>query len=143
MERTRPLLLRASLRRFEASEPKPGTAYDATRQLWINADGIPVVEAARTEQCASDFGETTVTTSAEGVDQSEGRGSDFGETTLTRTSEGTDKTEMLSSDFGETTVTKTSEGTDATETFSASDFGETTKTASREGSDQTEATQEN
>lgn len=112
---TNPLILRGASRPIAVSEPLPGTHYDQRRQLWITIDGTPVVLQSRS---SSDFGETTVTTSQEGVDCSE----------------------RLASDFGETTVTKTAEGTDMTETFLGSDFGETTKSATVEGTDQVEAT---
>jgi hypothetical protein len=134
----KPLLLRGNLRAFAVSKPRVGTRYDRARQLWVGVDGTPVVLQRQT---ASDFGETTATTSQEGVDCTERFASDFGETTITKTAEGTDMTESyLSSDFGETTITRTAEGTDTTEAHLSSDFGETTKTATVEGTDQVEAT---
>lgn len=65
--------------------------------------------------------------------------SDFGETTMTKTQEGADQTETIGfSDFGETAITETREGADQTEMIGFSDFGETRLTATREGADQAE-----
>jgi hypothetical protein len=70
---------------------------------------------------ATTFGETTVTATREGIDQSEitlFEASQFGETTLTKTIEGVDQSELsdvLSSQFGETTFTRTREGADQDE----------------------------
>lgn len=64
----------------------------------------------------SNLGETLLTKTREGVDQSEGvRVSEFGETISTRTAEGTDQREFRASDFGETVMTATSEGVDQSE----------------------------
>lgn len=130
------------------SAPSPEHVYDNDRQLWIDkSSGMPLVLCIQAHAQPSPFGETTMTETREGVDQTEGtalRASQFGETTLTKTREGADQTEgasvLRASQFGETTHTATREGVDQTEsaTFQASQFGETTNTRTREGTDQTE-----
>jgi hypothetical protein len=76
------------------SAPMHEHRYDPQRQLWINATtGVPVVA----ESCAhraSQFGETSITETREGADQSEVSSlsaSQFGETTMTKTHEGYDQ----------------------------------------------------
>lgn len=81
--------------------------------------GMPLVGAVRDRNTATPFGETTITETKEGHDDSE-------------------IASHLGTPFGETTLTKTSEGRDETETTFMSNFGETTYTASREGTDQGE-----
>src|SRR5882762_5221913 len=125
------------------SAPSPEHVYDDDRQLWIDrSSGIPLVLSMQAHAQRSQFGETTMTETREGVDQSEGttfQASQFGETTLTKTREGADQSEgadeientvFHASQFGETTNTRTREGTDQTEgtTLQASQFGETTLT---------------
>jgi hypothetical protein len=132
------------------STPSPEHVYDDDRQLWIErSSGIPLVSIMQAYAQRSQFGETTMTETREGVDQSEGttfQASQFGETTLTKTREGADQSEgaanFQASQFGETTHTATREGVDQTENtvFHASQFGETTNTRTREGTDQTEGT---
>lgn len=106
----------------DEGEPEPGDRYDPKSQVWVNRDGVPLVIVA-SEQAASQFGETSITETREGVDQAELtslRASQFGETTLTKTSEGHDQREMsLASQFGETQMTATREGLDATELASS------------------------
>ena len=101
--------------------PSPEHVYDEYRQLWIDkASGVPLVCCVRTH-AQSQFGETTLTETREGADQTEAaarQGSEFGETIQTRTREGIDQTEasaLQASQFGETTVTYTQEGADQTE----------------------------
>lgn len=130
------------------SAPSPEHVYDDDRQLWIDkSSGLPLVLCMQTHAQLSPFGETTMTETREGVDQTEGatlRGSQFGETTLTKTREGADQSEgaalLRASQFGETINTRTREGVDQAEgtTLQASQFGETTLTDTREGADQTE-----
>ncbi len=74
-----------------------GARYDTNRQMWITRDGVPLVQVIAGSP-ASDFGETIVTKTTEGVDQTEGAGiaSDFGETIVTATREGVDQTESAS-----------------------------------------------
>ncbi|WP_313242381.1 hypothetical protein [Stenotrophomonas sp.] len=103
--------------------PDPSRVFDPKRQLWILRDsGLPVVsEHARpNSRQRSDWGETVMTKTSEGIDQSEGtRASDWGETVMTETSEGVDQSESVrASDFGETVVTATSEGHDQSERIS-------------------------
>jgi len=130
------------------SAHSPEQVYDDDRQLWIDkSSGLPLVLCMQTHPQPSPFGETTVTETREGVDQTEGatlRASQFGETTLTKTREGADQLEgatlLRASQFGETINTRTREGVDQAEgtTLQASQFGETTLTDTREGADQTE-----
>lgn len=133
------------------TEPRPGPehVYDRVRQIWICAyTGKPLVlkhvdynRSARA--LSSEFGETILTKTSEGVDQTEStRASEFGETVVTRTSEGQDQTEGIrASEFGETVITETREGVDQVEGIRASDFGETLVTATSEGVDQSEPTE--
>lgn len=127
------------------SAPSSENEYDGNRQLWIDtSSGQPLVSRMLAHAQPTQFGETTITETREGVDQSEGtslQASQFGETVLTKTHEGVDQSEGVfrASQFGETTHTATREGADQTESvFQASDFGETTNTRTREGTDQTE-----
>src|SRR5882762_4439875 len=132
------------------SAPSPEHVYDDDRQLWIDrSSGIPLVLSMQAHAQRSQFGETTMTETREGVDQSEGttfQASQFGETTLTKTREGADQSEgaanFQASQFGETTHIASREGVDEIENtvFHASQFGETTNTRTREGTDQTEGT---
>lgn len=79
------------------SAPSPEHAYDEDRQLWIDRNsGVPLVCSTRTHAQPTQFGETTITETREGVDQTEGtalQASQLGETTLTKTREGVDQTE--------------------------------------------------
>lgn len=137
------LLGRKKLPRENA--PSSEHVYDADLQLWIDrSSGVPLVSCMQAHAQRSQFGETTMTETREGVDQSEGtifQASQFGETTLTKTRKGADQSEgaaaFRASQFGETTHTRTREGTDQTEstTLQASQFGETTFTNTREGVD--------
>ena len=128
--------------------PSPEEIYDNNRQLWVDkASVMPLVLRMQGQAQRSQYGETTITETREGVDQSEGTAliaSQYGETTHTATREGIDQTENIvlqASPFGETTITKTREGVDQTEGaagFRASQYGETVHTRTREGIDQTE-----
>jgi hypothetical protein len=132
------------------SAPSPEHVYDDDRQLWIDrSSGTPLVSSMQAHAQRSRFGETTMTETREGVDQSEGttfQASQFGETTLTKTREGADQSEGAASSqalqIGETIHIATREGVDQSENtvFHASQFGETTNTRTREGTDQTEGT---
>jgi hypothetical protein len=130
-----------------APEPAPsdGEYYDPVLQLWIHREsGEPLVSHFRKDLAASQYGETSLTDTREGADQSESaiHASNYGETTLTKTHEGTDQTEATSwqaSQYGETMKTTTREGIDQPErSLDASSYGETTATRTREGADQTE-----
>lgn len=103
--------------------PSPDHAYDASKQLWIDStSGVPLVLRMQGHAPRSQYGETTITETREGADQSEGASfqlSQFGETTLTKTREGADQSEgidlLQASQFGETVQTRTREGVDQTE----------------------------
>lgn len=112
-------------------EPSPSGEhhYDYARQIWVNVTtGMPVVTENDTQQ-ASKFGETSITETREGADQSEIstiNASRFGETSCTKTAEGHDQGEsVLASKFGETSITRAAEGhdtpTDTSSTTDASD----------------------
>lgn len=138
-------------RRRLPTELRPSTRhmYDERQQLWIDQEsGLPLVASNRSR--SSRFGETTITETREGTDQSEVAdlsASRFGETTITKTQEGTDQIETspaYASQFGETTITRTREGTDQQEhhALSVSRFGETQHTATMEGIDSSETATE-
>ena len=103
------------------SAPSPEQVYDELQQLWIDKNsGMPLVSCMRTHAQPTQFGETTLTETREGADQTEGavQASEFGETIQTRTREGVDQTEgatIQASQLGETTLTKTREGADQSE----------------------------
>jgi hypothetical protein len=142
-----PFVLAARRRLPPESEPSPEHVYDEHLQLWINrTSGLPLVSEMSRQPMASQFGETTVTETREGVDQSEIttiQSTKFGETTITATAEGVDQSELTAfeaSQFGETTLTKTAEGIDQSELgHESSQFGETTFTRTHEGADQDES----
>jgi hypothetical protein len=75
----------------------PEHVYDEHRQIWIHKNsGMPLVCWMQTHAQPTQFGETTITETREGVDQTEGaalQASQIGETTLTKTREGVDQTE--------------------------------------------------
>lgn len=127
-------------------KPSGQIVYDTDLQIWVNNDNRkPVVlnstRSRSRNALASDFGETQITRTREGADQSEMIScSDFGETLITETREGADQSEIIGcSDFGETIFTKTQEGADQSDLIQCSDFGETRLTATREGVDQSES----
>jgi hypothetical protein len=106
------------------SPPSDEQVYDEYQQLWVNKNsGLPVIISLRTQLQSSFLGETTLTETREGADQ-------------------TELANVLGSPFGETTVSKTMEGVDQMEIFdlSASQFGETTMSTTAEGADQSERT---
>ena len=121
MNRAEPFILWARQPLPAESAPMHEHQYDLQRQLWVNAaTGVPMVA----ESCinrASQFGETSITKTREGADQSEvssPSASQFGETSITETREGADQSEVSSpsaSQFGETTLTRTHEGYDQME----------------------------
>ena len=130
-------------------EPAPSVAefYDPVRQLWIHREsGEPLVNHFQKDLTASQYGETSLTDTREGADQTESalQASSYGETTITKTREGADQTEASSwqaSQYGETMKTSTQEGIDQPErSLDASSYGETIETRTREGTDQTEIT---
>jgi hypothetical protein len=148
--RSIPFVLRHLTALPAAPAPGPAQEYDPLRQLWISVEsGRPlVIEHAEERATArairnSQFGETVMTKTQEGTDQTEAAdASRFGETSNTRTAEGTDRSEVSASKFGETVITSTSEGHDQSECArTASHFGETILSESREGVDQSENVQ--
>lgn len=128
-------------------DPAPSSEeeYDQVRQLWVDRKTQePLVSRMHHEVLASQYGETSLTDTREGADQSEStlQMSSYGETTMTKTREGSDMTEASAwnaSSYGETIKTATREGADQPDrAISASSYGETIETRTREGSDQTE-----
>jgi hypothetical protein len=125
LEYIEPFVLQGRIALVPEPEPAVNEFYDPLRQLWVDSvSGSPLVTLLSDEGLmASRFGETQITETREGADQSEITSlssSKFGETTFTRRSEGEDQAEPVgASRFGETTVTKTQEGTDAIESASA------------------------
>ena len=92
-----PYVLRETCQIPEGSDPS-NASYCPDQQLWIcNDTHRPWVSLAIDQPGASDYGETPITETREGVDQSEGSnhlyGSDYGETIQTKTHEGVDQTE--------------------------------------------------
>lgn len=117
-----PFVLRAR-KRIPGRVPDSSRIFDTRRQLWLfKESGLPVVSELTRPSTheRSAWGETILTKTSEGVDQSEGsQASDWGETVMTETSEGIDQSEtVISSNFGETVVTATSEGLDQSERIS-------------------------
>lgn len=114
-----PFILKCRTKLPSEDRPSDDCIYDQHEQIWIEiTTGNPVV--MRSGRCvkASQFGETSLTESHEGVDQPDVatlRASSFGETTHTAAIEGVDEPHMAilrASQFGETTITKAPEGTD-------------------------------
>ena len=109
-------------------DPAPSVRerYDPTLQLWLDAEsGEPIVTRERHSKTQSSFGETTLTETKEGADQSEIatlHASRFGETTLTKTQEGTDQSEgsaSWTSRFGEAVNSESGDGDHQSEIQSA------------------------
>src|SRR5271157_1746831 len=122
LETVTPYILLGRKRLPPERSPSTEHVYDEQQQIWIDrSSGIPLVCGIRENAQPSQFGETVMTESGEGVDQPEGgsfQASEFGETIFTATREGLDQTEgsvSLASEFGETILTKTIEGVDQTE----------------------------
>lgn len=123
-----PFILQGATRVPPEQAPSSDQIYDPQLQIWMDRrTGVPVINSS-VHVDASRFGETSVTETQEGADQSEVqpfRASSFGETTLTKTAEGVDQIEATSlspTRYGETTVTATVEGADTPEIVSAVDF---------------------
>jgi hypothetical protein len=113
------LMNRVSLK--PEDRPKKQVIYDDNLQIWINQDTGKSIVLQSFENSMKRFC------------------TDFGETTLTRTQEGADQTEVIgASEFGETLMTETREGADQSEMIGFSEFGETRFTATIEGVDQAE-----
>lgn len=107
--------------------------YDSELQIWVDGtSGIPVILSSMNVDLTR-YGETTITETREGTDQTEVTSLNetrYGETTLTRTIEGADQSEIAAfsgSRFGETGVTSTTEGIDQSEvsTIWSADFNAT------------------
>lgn len=83
------------------NQPDPERIFDERDQIWLwRSSGTPVVEHPANAPSASEYGETLITATSEGVDQSEGTApsqSEYGETSMTKTSEGVDQSEGGSS----------------------------------------------
>lgn len=121
--------------------------YDRQLQVWVNQrSGLPIVVEMQTKP--SQFGETVLTATVEGVDQSEVSGlqaSQFGETRVTRSeAEGADRIDfggLSQSAFGEDTrktiAPEPASGGDFVDEL-MSQFGETSITKAHEGTDQPE-----
>lgn len=129
--------------------PEPAASseeeYDQQRQLWVDRKSQePLVSQLHRGVEASQYGETTLTETREGADQTDSafQASSYGETTVTKTREGADMTEASAwdaSSYGETIKTATREGADQPDrAIGASSYGETIETRTREGADQTE-----
>ena len=120
-----PFILKGATKIPPETASPPEHVYDPQRQLWIdNRTGVPlVISSVRAN--ASRFGETTLTATREGADQSETtsiHASQFGETILTRTREGADQSEIIAlmpTRFGETVLTETVESADNPEIVTA------------------------
>jgi hypothetical protein len=103
--------------------------YDSSRQIWtLSETGQPFVSARCDQAQASTYGETSLSETREGADQSEIatlQASTYGETALTKTFEGADQPEgtLTSSQYGETAVTATQEGVDQSEVASMTEVG--------------------
>jgi hypothetical protein len=115
-----PFILKGAIKIPPESDIPSEHVYDRQRQIWIDrSSNVPVVSSA--EAHASRYGETTVSETREGADQTEVasiQASKFGETTMTKSMEGADQGEIAAlaiSRFGETTVTATLEGADHSE----------------------------
>ena len=121
-----PLVLKERVHVGKDPAPSGSETYDPKRQLWIDEDtGEPLVLQLSGRVTGTRFGETTITETKEGADQSEVatiQASQFGETTMTKThGEGADQAgeTLLGSNFGETTETSTMEGSDQPDIASA------------------------
>jgi len=91
--------------------------YHPLHQLWVSAkSGEPLVvghvRSRHAPLARSEFGETSLTRTSEGADQSEAHNgqASCADTSLTDT-----RGKLLASQFGETLVTETSEGVDQSE----------------------------
>lgn len=101
------------------SIPSPEYVYDQHQQLWIvKNSGVPLVCCMRTH--ASQFGETSITETREGADQTD--------------------TAVYVPGLGEADQASAHEGMDQGDLIQASRFGETSMTRAPEGSDQPQDT---
>jgi hypothetical protein len=102
--------------------PGPQQRYDGGRQLWVDvASGEPLVsrriaQRESTAIAASEFGETILTRTSEGADQSEGRVENVdGGTPSSLAVRGPWPAGLAASEFGETLQTESGEGHDQSE----------------------------
>jgi hypothetical protein len=140
-----PFVLKGCTKLPAEPEPHGDHIFDRCLQVWVNRkSGLPVVVEMQTKQ--SQFGETILTKTTEGVDQSEISGleaSQFGETRVTRSeAEGADRIDfggLSQSVFGEDTRKTVAPEPADTSDFNdelMSQFGETSLTETHEGADQ-------
>lgn len=118
-EQSTPFVFRDADRLPTSEALDRGRSYDPKRQLWIDDETGEawVLYQARLQQgdrSRTRYGETLITQTTEGIDESEGvQATEVGETMITRTSERPDESEAVgASEFGETLITKTSEEPD-------------------------------
>lgn len=103
----------------DKSDPPSSHVYDDEFQIWIDTLQNEPLISQITQQLATRFGETTITETREGADQSE-----ISSVAITTQFDAADDIEfpayisnyrLESTRFGETTITKTSEGVDTSE----------------------------
>lgn len=91
------------------------SVYDSVRQIWIRRDsGEAMVACLLEDRLSTKVGETTMTATREGVDQTERSAQDYD----SGYSEGCSSEELTgiqASRVGETSITETREGVDQTE----------------------------
>ncbi len=75
-------------------ESPENAEWNSKLQLWVDSlTNTPLVNKY-THKAATNYGETALTETNEGIDQSESSmGTEYGETTFTKTHEGTDQSE--------------------------------------------------
>ena len=126
MKNARPFILMDMIEMDRDEIPPSEHAYDSVLQLWIDLrTRTPLVSHLR-ENLASQFGETTLTATREGTDQTEIASTGLralpgvlDACTAEAPSCGHKTQTQRPSQFGETTITRTSEGVDSTEVSSA------------------------
>ena len=113
-----PFILKGTTKIPPETVPRSEHIYDPQQQLWIDSQtGVPLVLSSAAANTTR-FGETTITETREGIDQTETHSihaSRFGETTITKTQEGVDQSEitaLVPPQLGETTVTVSVEDMD-------------------------------
>lgn len=116
-----PFILKGAVKIEPDDESSTEYFYDRDLQVWVNhRTGVPVI-LSNDDPSPTRYGETTMTETREGADQTEItqiHASRFGETSLTKTFEGADQGEgsgLTASRFGETSLTRTQEGVDERE----------------------------
>lgn len=130
-DKMKSLILKGAVQLPVESKPPSNHVYDYERQIWIDTIRNEPVIFQISQQMATRFGETMITETREGVDQSEIASLDitshstsevdiqnpnscisfqfeatrFGETTITKTAEGVDVVEVISEYYTDTNVT--------------------------------------